>query len=314
MNMNRCLIFVLIGGLLAGHRATAQSDYDLSQRWFNESIYNPGAVGNHLTTGVFVHARTQWFGTEGTPATQVVTFDTYVQELRSAFGLVVLHDQIGYLNTYNIKLSYAYHIPIGYNSSLALGLSGGWLNRNRNLEGNMADDPNDPLLAQNRVANHDPEFDFGLEYNGAFKLGASVRHLGFYSHSDFAAPPLTIWTYASTRFKVTGGWSIEPGMSYNYRSGIHYLEAGAMLYFAQRYEHTLFYRDRFWMGATYRMHQQFAVLLGMHITPKIRIGYSFDYGVGDQAILSNKGMHELFFAWHFNRIFRKDVCCPALAR
>jgi type IX secretion system PorP/SprF family membrane protein len=311
--MNGYFILLLIVGLLVGHRATAQSDYDLSQRWFNEAIYNPGAVGNHLTTGVFVHARTQWIGTDGAPATQVVTFDTYVQELRSAFGLVVLHDQIGYLNTYNVKLSYAYSIPVGDYSTLALGLSGGWLNRNRNIESNMADDPNDPLLAHNRAANHDPEFDFGLEYRGAFKLGASVRHLGFYSYSDFSAPPLTLWAYASTRFGVTGFWSIEPGVSYNYRSDIHYLEAGAVLYFSKRHGYTAL-RDSFWLGAMYRMHRQFAVLLGVHLTPQIRLGYSFDYGIGDLATLSNRGTHELFFAWHFNRIFYKDVCCPAIAR
>jgi type IX secretion system PorP/SprF family membrane protein len=298
---------------LVGRTLHAQSDYDLTQRWFNEAIYNPGAVGNSLTTGAFLHARAQWVGTDGAPITQVAAFDTYVEQLNSGFGVVLLHDQIGYLNTYNLKASYAYYIPIDDHSSLSLGLSAGWLNRNRNITDDMAEESPDPILVRARASQHDPEFDFGFEYKGAFKLGASVRHLGLYAASDFAAPPLTVWAYASSRFKLSNIVSIEPCVSYNYRTDIHYFEAGALFYFLHN-SSLASYHDKLWIGGMYRLQRQVAVLFGVHITPRIRLGYSFDYGFGDLAAISDKGTHEIFFAWQFNRIFYKDVCCPALKR
>lgn len=299
-------------GLLTAGPLAAQSDYDLSQRWLNESIYNPGAVGNHLATALSLHARMQWIGTDGAPLSQIATFDTYVQEIRSAFGLLVLHDRIGYLTSYNVKASYAYHIPVGDRAALSFGLAAGWLNRNRNIREGMADEWFDPVLARARIADHLPEFDFGVEYRGAFKAGAAVRHLAFYTGSDFAAPPLTLWSYLSARLPLTGALSVEPCLSYNYRSDIHYVEAGALFHFSQRAGYSYAFRDRFWVGAMYRIHQQAAIQLGVHITPEIQLGYSFDYGFGDLAAISNKGTHELFFAWRFRRLFAKDFCCPAL--
>jgi type IX secretion system PorP/SprF family membrane protein len=304
---------LLLGFFVAGQLA-AQSDYDLSQRWLNESVYNPGATGNHLATAFSLHARAQWVGTDGAPLTQVATFDTYVQEIRSAFGLLIMHDQLGYLNTYNVKASYAYHVPVGERETLSLGLSAGWLNRNRDIREDMADEWFDPVLVRARAADHAPEFDFGMEFrSAAFKVGASVRHLGFYTYSDFAAPPLTVWSYAAAQLQVSSAFTVEPRVSYNYRTDIHYIEAGAIFHFSQRAGNSYYsFRDLFWIGGMYRLHQQVAVHLGVHITPKIQVGYSFDYGFGDLATLSNKGTHELFFAWRFNRIFAKDTCCPAL--
>ncbi|MDR2361384.1 MAG: PorP/SprF family type IX secretion system membrane protein [Prevotellaceae bacterium] len=314
--MNRALcnsVLLLIGFLVAGGPLAAQSDYDLSQRWLNESIYNPGATGNHFVTALSLHARMQWVGTDGAPLTQVATFDTYVQEIRSAFGLLIMHDQIGYLNTYNIKASYAYHVPVGDEKTLSLGLSAGWLNRNRDIKENMADEWFDPVLARARGADHAPEFDFGVEFRSAiFKAGASVRHLGFYTSSDFAAPPLTLWSYAAVQLRVTNGFGLEPRVSYNYRNDIHYIEAGAILHFSQRARNYYSFRDLFWLGAMYRLHQQVSVHIGLHITPNIQAGYSFDYGFGDLATISDKGTHELFFTWRFHRLFSKDTCCPAL--
>jgi type IX secretion system PorP/SprF family membrane protein len=305
-----CRIIFLLMGIGAGVIARAQSDYDLSQRWLNESIYNPGALGNSHLSNVFLHARAQWVGVDGAPVTQVATFDTYVKELRSAFGILLLHDQIGYINTYNVKLSYAYHIPVGESSSLALGLAGGWLNRNRNIDPNMADDIFDPLLAGHRPSDHRAEFDFGVEYNGPVKIGASLRHLGFYSPSDFSAPPLTLWTYASIRLHVAASCEMEPCLSYNYRTGIHYIEAGALFHFSKIFNYS-FSKDSYWVGAMYRMHRQFALLFGVHVSPHIRIGYSFDYGLGHLASASNIGTHEVVLAWRFGRIFYKDDCCSA---
>ena len=71
-------IFVLIASAVS-----AQNDFDLTQRWFNETLYNPASAGNNFSTGVFLHTRQQWVGISGAPTTVAGTFDTYVETLSS---------------------------------------------------------------------------------------------------------------------------------------------------------------------------------------------------------------------------------------
>jgi type IX secretion system PorP/SprF family membrane protein len=290
----------------------SQSDFDLSQRWFNESVYNPGATGNSFSSGVFVHSRAQWLNTDGAPITNAISVDTYAADMKSGFGLAVLTDKIGYINSWSAKLSYAYYISLGEHSSIALGLSGYLQNRNFNISPDMLDQDNDPALSYSHVSEYKPDFDFGLEYIGAFKLGASVRHLLKYKslNSNIPLQSMNVWGYLSSRFNLSDDVSIEPAVSYMYRDNIQRIEAGAIFYFSKT-KSTLQYNDRFWFGGMYRLNKQFAILAGASLTSKLKLGYSFDYGVGDLASISKMGTHEIFLSWHFNKIFYKEVVCPA---
>jgi type IX secretion system PorP/SprF family membrane protein len=306
--------FILPVVICISGTAKSQSDFDLSQRWFNESIYNPGATGNSLTTGVFFHSRAQWVGTDGAPVTNAMSFDTYAEDIRSGFGLAVYTDKIGYLSSWSAKLSYAYYIPVGEQSALALGLSGYLQNRNARISPDMLDQSNDPSISYSKINEYNPNFDFGMEFKGPFKLGASVRYLlkSKPINSFFPAHSMNIWTYASSRFNISGGVSLEPAVSYMYRDNISRIEGGLVMYFFKNRKKDI-YNDRFWLGGMYRLNRQFAILAGVGITEKIRLGYSFDYGTGDLATISKIGTHELFLSWQFNKIFYKAEkgTCPA---
>lgn len=301
------LSFILL--LLAGPLC-AQSDFDLTQRWFNEALYNPAATGNSFTTGVFLHARTQWVGLEGAPTTQAVSFDTYVDHINSAFGVAVTGDQIGFTSTYNGRLAYAYYFAVTRKSLLSFGLSASLLNRTMNANGALVNDLDDQELYFGNASEYSPDFDFGLEYKGPVKIGAAIRHIAPLSSSKhFPALSRNIWVYASSRLNLST-ISVEPTASYMYRDKISRYEAGALFYFLKT-NRALDYNDRFWLGAMARFHGQFALLAGASVSKKMRIGYSFDYGTGDLALISKFGTHEIFVAWQFNRIFYKEKLCPA---
>ena len=292
-------------------RINAQSDADLTQRWFNESLYNPAAAGNSFTTGLFLHARQQWIGMPDAPSTQAGTFDTYVETMNSGFGFTLSADQIGPTRSYNARLAYAYYFAFGSRSSLSLGLSAGLLSRNRNVSNSMIDDQNDPVWLAGNASEMSPDFDFGAEYRGIFKLGATVRHLGVQSsNSNLPKYSNNIWVYASSRFNLAPSFSLEPIASFTFRDAIYRIEGGFLCYFFKTQGRDT-YNDRFWLGGVYRSDSNFAVMAGMNITPKIRLGYSFDYGAGEVMNISKYGTHELFLAFQFNRIFYKDELCPA---
>lgn len=291
-----------------------QNDFDLTQRWFNESLYNPAAVGNNFSTGVFLHTRQQWVGVSGAPSTLAGTVDTYVEDIRSGFGLTFAADKLGSVSSYNTRLAYAFYVPLGEKAVLSLGLSGGILFRTRKISGAGSEDQNDPSLAYGNVSDNSPDFDFGIEYKGPFKLGASIRHIA-------AQPPkynlpkhsINIWTYISSRFNISESMSLEPLASVLYNESSYRAEIGSLFYFFKT-EKKDTYSDRFWLGALYRTGNSFAVLGGVNLTPKIRLGYSFDYATGALSSLAKGGTHELFLSFYLNRIFYKDESCPAYRR
>ena len=303
--LRRVLCATVVATSLAA--AHGQSDFDLTQRWFNETLYNPASAGNSFSTGIFLHTRQQWLGFSGAPSTHAGTFDTYIESLRSGFGLTFAADRIGSVNSYNLRLAYAFYIPTGEKSALSLGLSGGLLFRNRRL----GDTGDDPAGVYGNVAENSPDFDFGIEYRGPFKIGASVRHLASQPpRYNLPKHSVNIWAYVSSRFNLSENISIEPVASL-LGSQLYRIEAGVLMYFLKNEKRDV-YNDRFWAGALVRTGQGvFALLAGINITPKLRIGYSFDYVVGDLSTIAKGGTHELFMSFHMNRMFYKDETCPA---
>jgi type IX secretion system PorP/SprF family membrane protein len=288
----------------------AQSDFNLTQKWFNETLYNPAAAGNNFSTGVFLHTRQNWVGVSGAPSTHAGTVDTYIEDLRSGIGLTFAADKFGSVSSYSTRLAYAFYIPVGEKAVLSLGLSGGILARNRRV---TSEDHDDLTLVYGNLSDYSPDFDFGFEFKGPFKLGASIRHLAAQSPTSHRLPKhsINIWAYLSSRFNVSESLSLEPMISMLlYNESSYSGEAGALLYFFKT-ERRNSYSDRFWIGALYRTENSFAVLAGVNITPKIRLGYSFDYAFGDLSSIAKGGTHELFLSFYLNRIFYKDETCPA---
>jgi type IX secretion system PorP/SprF family membrane protein len=307
---NKCLLFAVIFSINT-IVAVAQSDFDLTQRWFNETLYNPAAAGNNFSTGVFLHTRQQWVGISGAPSTHAGTVDTYIEDLRSGFGLTFAADRLGSVSSYSTRLAYSFYIPVGEQAVLSLGLSGGVLSRSRRVSGGGSEDPDDPSLIYGNVSDYSPDFDFGFEFKGPFKLGASIRHLAAQQPKyNLPKHSINIWSYFSSRFNLSEALSLEPLVSVLYNESSYRAEVGALFYFFKT-ESRNTYSDRFWMGALYRTGNNFALLAGVNLTPKIRLGYSFDYATGDLSSIAKGGTHELFLSFYLNRIFYKDETCPA---
>jgi type IX secretion system PorP/SprF family membrane protein len=303
---------MLIIGLLMGYGgySTAQSDFDLSQRHFNEALYNPAATGNTFTTSVFMHGRAQWAGLEGAPTTEAISFDSYLNKLNSAVGLSVTGDQIGFTNTYVARVSYAYYIPVLAQSLLSFGISASLLNRNQDASNALVDDLTDSELYFADISETKPDFDFGIELKGPVKIGSAIRHLGPKVASPyFKEYSMNIWSYVSAKLNVLN-ITVEPTASHVYRDRYNRYEAGALFYF-KKSKVTASYNDKYWFGGMWRFHGQFAALAGISLTPHLRLGYSFDYAVGELARISEFGTHEIFISWHLNRSVPKDVDCPA---
>jgi len=297
--------------------AKGQSDFDIAQRWFNEVLYNPAAAGSNLSSGISLHTRNQWSGMKGAPTTLAASYDTYAKPISSGFGISILTDYTGLISTYNGRLIYAYYLRVNRRSVLSLGLSAGVTARS--VQRGDPENPLDLTLSEMNLSTaYSPDFDFGFEFKGPFKFGATVRHLGVYVFSNEDDPvyrrfnhSINLWAYLSSRFNVMDMFSFEPMASFTYRDRIYRYEIGGLFYF-QKLNNLNTYRDRVWIGAVYRTDHNIAFMAGMHITPKIRLGYSFGHGFGTVSSLAKFGTHEILIAYHFNRIFYKSSCPPCM--
>jgi type IX secretion system PorP/SprF family membrane protein len=312
-SMNGRLLGYLIRIIICfanGITLTAQNDFDLTQKMFNETLYNPASAGNNFSTGIFLHTRKQWVGISGAPSTHAASVDTYVEELRSGFGLTFVADRNGSVSSYNTRLVYAFYIPVGEKAALSLGLSGGLLSRSRILSDTGSESQDDPLKVN--TADNSPDFDFGIEFKGPFKVGASVRHIATQSpaYNNLTPHSMNLWSYISSRFNISESLSLEPMGSILYNTSSFRVEAGALLYFFKT-ERKDVYNDRFWLGALYSTGNTFSILAGVNLTSKIRLGYTFGYTTGVLSSTIKGGTHELFMSFHLNRIFYKDESCPA---
>ena len=106
-----------------GHLVLAQQEAIFSQFMFQKTIVNPGAAGGAgHPCFTFIH-RKQWQGIEGSPSTQAFNFQTPAFGERVGLGVTLLNDKIGYFNTTNLSLQYAYRIDTEH-GGLGLGLQG----------------------------------------------------------------------------------------------------------------------------------------------------------------------------------------------
>jgi type IX secretion system PorP/SprF family membrane protein len=59
------------------------------------------------------------------------------------------------------------------------------------------------------------------------------------------------------------------------------------------------FNDRFWVGVSYRNEDAIVGLLGLNITEKLRLGYSYDFTTSDVKDYSD-GTHEIMLGYCFN--------------
>ncbi|MDR2424367.1 MAG: PorP/SprF family type IX secretion system membrane protein [Prevotellaceae bacterium] len=319
--MIRQLIFILTLTLFAAEYSVAQSDFDLSQRHLNESVYNPAATGNTFYTNIYAHARVQWAGLPGAPYTEAIGFSTYLDDYNSAAALFISGDQIGFTHTYNARLSYAFYIPVFKRSAISLGLSGALLYRSQNATNALVDDLTDSELFHGNISETRPDFDFGVELNGPLKMGIAFRHFApKLASANFKPYSSHIWSYISTTQNFgSSTTAIEPVVSHVLRDRFNRFEAGAFLHFKREllrynsYSKIKIYSDsKYWFGGMWRLHGQFSVMAGIALNENrnLKIGYSFDYAAGELARLSQFGTHEIFISWKMKPLRKCDSGCP----
>jgi type IX secretion system PorP/SprF family membrane protein len=92
---------------------------------FNPYLLNPSMIGDG-EKNIFLGYRKQWAGFLGAPEIQQITFDSPLENKKSAIGFRVSNDITNVIGRTSGYLTYKYKVRFSKESDLSFALSGGF--------------------------------------------------------------------------------------------------------------------------------------------------------------------------------------------
>ena len=270
----------------------AQQDPQFSQNMFNRLFVNPAYAGSSESICAHLLYRNQWVSYDGAPKTGVIGIDGPVANGKVGVGLSILTDKIGFENTLQGKLAGNYKFDVGQ-GKLALGIDLDFMQHQ--IDGEFrAPDPTvvDPSIPKAAVSGTAFDVGFGAYYNNdKFFAGVSASHLleSSVDLDNFSKVyKRHIYGMVGYNFEVSPTVVLKPMVFVKNVTGNTTFDINLNAQF----------NERFWIGASYRNQDAIVGLLGMNITEKLKVGYSYDFTTSELKNYSD-GTHEIMLGYCF---------------
>jgi type IX secretion system PorP/SprF family membrane protein len=271
----------------------AQQEPMYSQYMFNMLHVNPAYAGSRAVDNITLLYRNQWVGLPGAPKTGTISWDRRGDDSNVGYGLEVYSDKLGVETTTGFQAFYSYHVPFE-NSYLSMGLSAGLLNYRAAYSEAQTNTGGDPVF-QADVNGWLPTAGFGLVYVApAWYVGLSVPAL-LNTKVTSAGSVTTSGFGASNHYFLTGGYDfvLNENMKLKPSVMIKAVKGSPVQYDLNT---NWWFKDMFGLGISYRHADAVVGMLEIQISPKLRLGYSYDYTISDFRAYS-KGTHEVMLRW-----------------
>ncbi len=315
---------IALASLVFSITVQAQQRPHYTQYVLNNYIINPAVAGIENYTDIKISHRAQWVGLDGAPVTTYATIHApwkrsnyerenattvraagenprgraYWQDYTKAephhgLGGTIINDRTGPLNRFAVYGTYSYHMGISARTSLAMGVSAGIQNMTLQSSKLQFETPVDPAVAGSGYLNKiSPDVSLGLWlYSDKYFLGLAAQNI-FPSKLKFTDDTVRldggklvphIFLTAGTRFFLSDDVQFMPSAMIRYVSP---LPIGFDI------NAKFLYRDFLWAGASYRVGDGFAAMLGVNINSTINLGYSYDITTSRLNTVS-RGSHEI---------------------
>lgn len=294
----RNLIFLLAFVFAFPFLAEGQRLFPLySQYMMNGLALNPAYAGSRDAFNITASHRTQWLGMDGAPVSYTLSAHAPMKKEKVALGLFFFNETIDIRTNLGIYGSYAYRLNLR-KGKLSFGLKGGvdiqkadWSRIFTEPGGN-----NDPVFPEVNEQYLVPNVGFGVYYyTRKFYIGASIPSFlsdslttnRVYLYHDFKN-----YNYLFTTGFVAGSnfLKIKPSVLLKYSQNTP-LQADFNL--------SLIFGNFLWIGGGYRIENALVGLVKFEITDQFRLGYTYDYSLGELNKFSN-GSHEIVLIYDFS--------------
>lgn len=299
IKINKVLFVLVIIGCFVSTGLQAQQNPIYTQYLFNPSHINPAYIGSTEYFNISMQSRHQWVGFDGAPTTQVISLNKPLPYLKSGIGLSLYNDNIGPGNCAGGTVDYAFHINVTKNSKLGFGLSLGLKYYAYELSDLTSTD--DPMFSSDEKTKLLPSFGFGLfYYSDNYYLGIStpelVKNLDVFDKDGetkmipsserhyylMAGYVYSLLNY-DIKLKPTLLVKMIPGVPASYDIGLQSI-----------------IREKFWIGANYRVGDSFSPIVQVQVGRKLRLAYSYDFTISELKKYNN-GTHEIALIYVFSK-------------
>jgi len=296
-------MIITISGILMTFNVFAQQDISFSQYFFNPLYVNPAYAGSRGTFSGTAVYRDQWVGLQGAPTTGLVGIHDMIPNSNVGLGLQFYSDNVGPLTTSTISGIFAYHLHLGDNMRLSLGIEGCMDNVSVDYNKITLDNTEDPSFTNGMASTWVPDANAGAYlYKDNFFAGFSVKHLmqpnfgmlnDYVTNADFYR---SYYLTAGFVAPLSDNVGIRPSALAKYVEGTPIdldIDASLILY------------EKFYIGAGLRtdkredvagMDNIFVASIEYDVANLIRIGYSYDFYLSNNGPYQY-GTHEIMLGW-----------------
>jgi type IX secretion system PorP/SprF family membrane protein len=318
--------------LLIPIHSLGQQKPQYTQYIFNNFLLNPALSGMENYTDVKIGHRKQWEGINGAPKTSFVSAHwvlgdeylwknalslpengdppmgrNYTQNYTSSpahhgVGFMAVNDKAGPLSFLNFALTYAYHLKLGNALNLSLGTALGINRAALDVNALNLEDENDPALSNAGNSIIKPDLSMGLWLYGArFFAGASVQQI-LPQTLTFSTDPQYNTGKGAAHLFLTAGYKLFLDNEISATPSIMIKQIGNV---PISYDANLkvSFRDRFWVGGSYRKNDSFSALAGINFNNVFNLTYAYDYTTSRLRSYTS-GSHELVLGFQLNNMYR----------
>lgn len=281
--------------------AFSQQQPQYTQYMYNMRTVNPGYMIN-LPDVIEVGGtyRTQWVGINGSPKTANL-FASIPLNDNIELGLNYFNDRIGSkakvsTNTFNVDA--AYKVNLTEKTNISFGLKAGFTNVGLNTS-----DLNDPAIRNSNETS--------LNLGAGLFLFHPNYYLGFSSPNIIAGDVENNAGNYQNNFHMyfIGGYIFNLGLDIKLKPSFVIKKTTGAPLSLDVSANALFY-NKFELGVSYRTEDAIAALASFHVTPYLRLGYSYDFGTSDLTTFGS-GSHEFVLLYQFDILrLRKKYISP----
>lgn len=337
--MRKFILFTILTGIFTTTLAQQKPHY--SQYMLNGYLLNPALSGIEDYFDVKTGYRNQWTGFGGEPITFYIAghlaldkpdrtsvgalpvrgkggrripaarYNPYQQVPgHNGVGAILIRDQTGPTSRTSFAVSYAHHFPLGNGMKVSAGISGGLTQHTLDFDQIQLANPADQLSQQGKINTIQPDVNVGAYlYARSFYIGLAANQLiaRKLNYGDLPDGKAYNWIgRLYTHYFVTAGYRIEMNEDFTFAPSlmVKYVRPTPVSIDVNA---KLIFRDRFWLGASYRHKDAIVGLIGFNVNHLVNLGYSYDYVLSGINTIA-KGSHEVVIGIMLNN--KQKILCP----
>lgn len=285
------IVYLILTALMVSGISNAQQDPNFTFYRYNMNLVNPAFAGANDGTDIGVGIRSQWAGIEGSPETQTVFFGTPVGK-NLGLGVSIINDRTFIENQASMALDFSYHLQLGGDTHLFLGVKAGLNSYKANTDGLVTYGiQSDPSL-MGIDGGFTPNIGAGAYLKGkSFFASLSVPRILSPDRLD-DANGVAKQGEDKIHLYAAAGYDIPLNANIVFRPSlmVRYVEASPI---SVDFTAAFAMGDRFELGAAYRLDEGFGGFFIFKASKGLHLGYAYEAAPHNTIASMNNGTHEV---------------------